>query len=209
MIRVVLVDDHTIVRKGISQFLEDDFNIEVVGESGDGRSLFRILEETEVDIIILDISLPGKSGIAILKELRNQYPKIKVLVLSMHPEEQYAIRVIKAGAYGYLTKGGSPKEFINAIHKIHKGKKYISPSLAEYMADHIENDYPKPGYEKLSDREFEVMNLLVSGQSISEIAGKMHLSVKTISTYRRRILNKLNLRNNSELIHYAIKNNLA
>jgi len=127
----------------------------------------------------------------------------------MHPEEQYAIRVIKAGAFGYLTKGGSPKEFIDAIHKIYKGKKYISNSLAQYMADHIENDYPHPGYENLSDREFEVMNFLVSGRSISEIAVQMNLSVKTISTYRRRILNKLNLKNNSELIHYAIKNNLA
>jgi DNA-binding NarL/FixJ family response regulator len=208
MIRIIIVDDHTIVRKGIQQLLEDTEDIRIQGEAHNAAEMFKKLEKENFDLILLDISLPGRSGVEALKQLKELHPDIPVLILSMYPEDQYALRVMKAGASGYLTKESAPDELVQAIRTVSKGKKYISTSLAEALADHINGYSEKPGYKKLSDREFEVLKRIGSGQTLTEIAEELSLSVKTISTYRSRILNKLDLKNNSDIVRYTLKNQL-
>ncbi|MGM0530813.1 MAG: response regulator [Bacteroidota bacterium] len=208
MIRVLIVDDHTIVRKGIRQLLEETDDIRIDGEAGQSSEMFDKLEEKEYDVILLDISLPGRNGVEALKELKGNYPDIPVLILSMYPEEQYALRVMKAGAAGYLTKGSAPDEMVHAIRTVYKGKKYVSTSLAETLAEHVNGYTGSPEYKNLSDREFEVLKRIASGQSLTEIASHLSLSVKTISTYRSRILKKIGLNNNSDIVKYAMKNGL-
>ena len=208
MIRVLIVDDHTIVRKGVYYLLEEPDDIQVVGEAGNAEEMFHIIREKSCDVVLLDISLPGRSGIDALKQLKKTNPEMAVLILSMYPEDQYALRVMKSGASGYLTKESVPEELIRAIRRIYKGKRYISAGLAEELANHVSGTDSELPHKQLSDREYEVMMKIVSGESLTQIAEELSLSIKTISTYRSRILDKMNKRNNSELIKYVIEHKL-
>jgi two-component system, NarL family, invasion response regulator UvrY len=209
MIKVLIADDHAIVREGLRQIMSDTEDMAVAAEAGNGQeALDRILKD-EFDVVVLDISMPGRSGLDILKELRNYRPKLPVLVLSMYPEEQYAVRVLKAGADGYLTKESAPNDLITAIRRLYAGKKYISPSLAEKLAFSLEVHSTRPPHELLSDREFQVLCRISSGKTVKEIADEFSLSVKTISTYRSRILEKMSMKNNAELTYYAVQNHLV
>jgi DNA-binding NarL/FixJ family response regulator len=205
MIRLLIADDHTLVRKGLVQLLLDEPNIDVIDEARDGKEVLRKLNENEYDVLLLDISLPGRSGIDVLKQVKIIDQKLPVLILSMYPEEQYAIRSLRAGASGYLTKESAPSELIEAIRKVSKGGKYITTSLAEKLAAAMDSASKKTLHESLSDREYQVMCMIATGNTLKEISEKLSLSVKTVSTYRTRILKKMNMNNNAQLIHYAIK----
>lgn len=206
---VILADDHTIVRHSLRQLLEREPNINVVGEASNGNEVFDLVRNNKVDVVVLDITMPGRNGLEALKELKRQYPKIAVLMLSMHPSDQYAVRVLRAGAAGYLTKESAPDELVAAIYKAYKGEKYISPEIAEILADFIQHKTPDEPHKQLSDREFEVLCLIGTGKGLSQIAAKMNLSVKTISTYRTRIIEKTGLANNAEMTRYTIERNLV
>lgn len=208
MIRVLVVDDHTLVRKGLKQILEDSPETIVADEAGKGKEVFDKVGKNEYDLVLLDISLPGRNGIDVLKQLKCMRPHLPVLILSMYPEEQYAIRSIRAGAFGYLTKESAPEELVDAIKKVANGRKYITSSLAEKLAYELDNNTEKPAHETLSDREYEVMRMIAAGKTVKEIAEALCLSVKTISTFRSRILRKLNLKNNAQIIRYAFEQNL-
>lgn len=208
MIKLIIVDDHEVVRKGLKQIFDDTTDIRVTGEAGSGNELIDKARKNDYDIVLLDISMPGKDGIDTLKELKQIKPNIHVLIFTMFPEEQYAVRVIKAGASGYINKECKPNELIEAIRLIAHGRKYISPHLAELLASTLEMGDGTPLHETLSDREFQVMYMIASGKTISEIADELYLSINTISTYRNRILDKMGMKNNVELTHYAIKNRL-
>ncbi|HNW30459.1 MAG TPA: response regulator transcription factor [Spirochaetota bacterium] len=208
MKRIIIADDHEIVRAGLKQIIADDPELSVDGEAGDGQELLEKLRKKRYDVVLLDMKMPGRSGLEILKQLKMEHPSLPVLVLSMHPEEQYAVRTIRAGASGYITKETAPERLVEAIRKVCAGGKYISASLAEQLADSIADSRSKPPHEYLTDREFQVMCMIASGKTITEIAKELFLSVKTISTYRQRILEKMNMKNNAELTHYVISNNL-
>jgi two-component system invasion response regulator UvrY len=209
MIRVLIADDHTLVRKGLKQILLETKDIGEVDEAKDGKETVNIVGRKKYDLVLLDISLPGRSGIEVLKQIKCLKPKLPVLILSMHPEEQYAVRSLRAGAAGYLTKESAPDELIDAIRKVAKGGKYITSSLAEKLAGEIGLDTERPLHETLSDREYQVMCLIASGKTVKEVAQDLNLSVKTISTHRARILRKMHMDNNAQLTHYAIKHNLV
>jgi DNA-binding NarL/FixJ family response regulator len=209
MIKFLIADDHAVVRKGIKQILADEFLHATFGEAQNAHEVLEQAQKQTYDIVILDITLPGKSGLDVLKELKLAQPKLPVFVVSMHSEEQYAVRVLKAGASGYMTKESAPKELINAVRKILSGGKYVSPLLAEKLAFDLETKTEKPLHEMLSDREYQVMFMIASGKTVTTIADELHLSVKTISTYRERILEKMKMKSNAELTHYAIKNKLV
>jgi len=209
MIRVLVADDHTIVREGLKQILSDTPDIEVAEEAANAKEVITKVSDNDYDLVLLDISFPGRSGIDILKQLKCLKPKLPVLILSMYPEEQYAVRSLKAGASGYLTKESASDELINAIRKVTQGQKYITTSLAERLVFELDKDYGDQPHEILSDREYQVMCLIASGKTVKEIAEALSLSVKTISTHRSRILTKMAMRNNSQLTHYAIKNKLV
>ena len=181
----------------------------VFGEACNAQEVLKNVREQNWDIVILDITMPDRSGLDVLKELKRERPKLPVLFLSIHPEDQYAVRVLKAGAAGYMTKESAPEELVKAIRKVLRGGKYISPSLAEKLAFDLETDSEKPLHETLSDREYQVMCMIASGKTVKEIAKKLYLSVKTISTHRARILGKMKMKTNAELTHYAIKNRLV
>jgi DNA-binding NarL/FixJ family response regulator len=208
MKRIIIADDHEIVRAGLKQIIADDPDLSVEGEAGDGQELLEKLRKVKFDLVLLDMKMPGRSGLEILKQLKIEHPSLPVLVLSMHSEEQYAVRTIKAGASGYITKETAPDKLIEAIRRVCSGGKYISQSLAEKLADSISDSQSKPPHEYLTDREFQVMCMIASGKTISEIARELFLSVKTISTYRQRILEKMSMKNNAELTHYMISNDL-
>ncbi len=208
MIKILIVDDHPVVRRGLKQILEEEHDMKVVGEACVGREVLKNVKETKCDIVILDITLPDRSGLDILNDMKRLYPKIHVLVLSMHPESQFAVRALKAGAGGYMTKDSAPEELIKAIRKISDGKKYISPTLAEKLADDLESGVGRSVHEFLSDREYQVLCMIASGKTLTQIGEELYLSVKTVSTYRARILEKMKLSTNADLIHYAIKNGL-
>ena len=208
MINIIIADDHEIVRAGLKQLISDSQELQVKGEARDGQELLEKVRVDNFDVVLLDIKMPGRSGLEILKQLKVEFPDTPVIVLSMHPEDQYAVRTIKAGASGYLTKETAGEKLIEAIKKVYKGGKYISPTLAEKLADSIANDKQKPPHEYLTDREFQVVCMIASGKTVTEIAKELFLSVKTISTYRQRILEKMNMKNNAELTHYVINNNL-
>jgi two-component system invasion response regulator UvrY len=208
MKRILIADDHAIVRRGLKEVLTDAFPFSIIEEAEDGEDLLKKVIAEQWDIVISDISMPGRSGLEILQEIKKYNPKVPVLILSIHSEDQYAIRVFKAGASGYLTKDFAPTELINAINRIMLGKKYITPSIAEKLANTLDQDVEKQSHENLSDREFEVLKMIASGISISNIAEKLFLSSTTVSTYRSRILGKMNLRSNADLISYAIENKL-
>ncbi len=208
MIRIIVVDDHPIVRRGLKQILQEEPDVKVVGEAESEQEAFKIIHTIDCDAVVLDISLPGASGVEILKQLKYEYKKLPVLILSMHPEEQYAVRVMKAGAAGYLTKESAPEELVRAIRKIISGGKYISSSLAEILITDIDAS-GKPRHEKLSDRELEIMRMISQGKAIKKIAEELCLSENTVSTYRTRLLKKMNMTTNAEIINYALKNKLV
>ena len=205
---ILLADDHSIVRRGLKDILLEEFPNANFQEAADGQELIRKMRNDKFDIIISDVSMPGKNGLDALKVIKSEFPSIPVLILSIHPEELYAIRVLKAGASGYLTKESAPEELVEAVRMILNGRKYITPSLAEKMASNLGNNFTKLPHELLSDRELDVLKLIASGKAVSEIAIELSLSVNTISTYRSRLLEKMNLKSNSELTFYVISNNL-
>ena len=209
MIRVLIADDHAIVRKGMVQIASESREIEVRGEAAEYSSLMRLLKDEPCDVLLLDISMPGKNGIDVLKVVREQYPKAHVLILSMYPEDQYAIRALKAGAAGYLTKDSAPERLVEAILSVARGKKYITPKVAEMLATLLVADTEGEPHESLSDREFQTMRLIASGKQLSQIAEELALSPKTVSVYRARVLEKMQLKNNAEITHYAIKHGLV
>lgn len=209
MIKILIADDHAIVREGLKQILSESPDLVVVAEASTGQEVLDKVAKNDLDLVVLDISMPGRGGMDILKEIKSLKPKLPVLILSMYPEEQYAVRVLKSGASGYLTKESAPIELVKAIRQISQGKKYISPSLAEKLAVDLEVSSDKPPHETLSDREYQVMCMIASGKTLKEIADGLSLSIKTISTYRSRILEKMNMRTNAELTHYAVKNRLV
>lgn len=209
MIKILIADDHPIVRKGLKQILAETPNIVVAGEASNGADVLRKVLKDEYDMVLLDISMPGRDGIDILKELKTLKPNLPVLVLSIYPEDQYAVRVLRAGAYGYLTKESAPEELVSAIRTVSLGRRYISPSVAEKLVLDLDTNAKKQPHEKLSDREYQVMHLIASGKTVKDISEDLSLSVKTISTYRARILEKMKMKNIPELIRYAIKNGLV
>ena len=209
MIRVIIADDHGIVRGGIRRLLEDHEDIQVVAEASDGHEAIERVLETDPDVILLDISMPGMDGLDVTKQLKAIDPRVRILILTMHAEEQYAPRLIKAGAMGYVTKHAAPEDLVKAINAVHAGRRFISPTLAENMAwRYLGDEKNLSPVECLSDRELQVLNLLAKGNSNQEVADFLHLSVKTIDTYRARVLEKLNLRNNAELTLFAVQNGL-
>lgn len=209
MIKILIADDHAIVREGLKQILSENPDLVVVAEASTGQEVLEKISKNDLDLVVLDIAMPGRGGLDILKEIKTQRPRLAVLMLSMYPEEQYAVRVLKSGASGYLTKESAPAELVKAIRQISQGKKYISPSLAEKLAIDLEISPDRPPHETLSDREYQVMCMIASGKTLREIADGLSLSIKTISTYRSRILEKMNMKTNAELTHYAIKNRLV
>ena len=208
MIRALIADDHAVVRQGLKQILGDTPEMLVAGEATNGQEVLDKVRAEPWDVVVLDISMPDRSGLDILKQLRSERPKLPVLVLSMHSEDQYAMRVLKAGASGYLTKDSAPDELVKAIRKVVSGGRYVSSFLAEKLAFEIGTDSSRLPHETLSDREFQVLRLIAGGKSVTEIAGELCLSVKTVSTYRARMLEKMNLGTTAELIHYAMQNHL-
>jgi two-component system invasion response regulator UvrY len=208
MINILIADDHAVVRKGLRQILTETSDLRVVDEAVDGEDVLDKVKKKSYDVIVLDISMPGMSGLDVLKKLNTEYSNIPVLVLSIYSEDQYAMRVLKSGASGYLTKESAPGELVSAIRKVAKGGKYVSSYLAEKLAFGLTTPAKVDPIEHLSDREMQVLCMIASGKTISEIAKEIALSVKTVSTYRSRILTKMKLKNNAELTHYAIRNNL-
>lgn len=204
----LIADDHSIVRRGLKEIIFEEFPEANFYEVSDGQELIKKVRQEKIDVIISDVSMPGKNGLEALKVIKAEFPAIPVLVLSIHPEELYAIRVLKAGASGYLTKESAPEELVKAIRMILSGRKYITPSLAEKMASNLDTNFDKLPHELLSDRELDVLKSIASGKTVSEIAVQLSLSVNTISTYRARILEKMKLKSNSELTFYVISNNL-
>jgi len=209
MIRVLIADDHAIVRRGMGQIIAETPDLEVAGEAANGSDVISLVCDGEYDAVVLDINMPGMDGLDTLKQLQAIRPEIPVLVLSMHSEDEYAVRVLRAGASGYMNKESAPDELVAAIRKISSGGKYMSSEVAESLLAHLNSGGTGPLHANLSDREFQVLCLLSSGKTVSQIADQLALSVKTISTYRGRILDKMNMKNNAELTHYAIKNNLV
>lgn len=208
-IRVLIADDHAIVREGLKQILADTGDIVVAADAENGIDAIRLARREEPDVLLLDISMPDRNGIEVLKQLRKEYPKLAVLMLTMHREDQYAIRSLKAGAAGYLNKQSAPAELVNAIRQVAGGRKYVSPALAEELANHVGEDHRTLPHESLSDREYQTLTMIASGKTVSDIADELALSVKTISMYRSRLLQKMKLRHNAELTHYAIRNGLV
>jgi two-component system, NarL family, invasion response regulator UvrY len=209
MTRVLIVDDHALLRRGLKMLLADEFRGAAFGEASTAREALEQLQKHEWDVALLDISLPGKSGLDLLKELKVERPTLPVLVLSAHPEDQFAVRVFRAGASGYMTKDTAPEDLVKAVRKVLAGGRYVSPGLAEKLAVTVGKDSTRAPHETLSDREHDVMRRIASGQTVKEIAGELSLSVKTISTYRARVLEKLGVRNSAEIMHYAVRNNLV
>jgi two-component system, NarL family, invasion response regulator UvrY len=208
VIRIFIVDDHVIVRQGLRRILEEAEDIEVVGEAANGVEALKMAPMLNWDVMLLDISMPEKGGDDTLKQLLEENKKAKVLILSMYAEDQYAIRLMRAGASGYLTKDVAPEQLVEAIHQVVEGKKYISSALAQLMLLEINSDRDKPLHSTLSDREYQILKLIGSGKKVSEIADILSLSVKTVSTYRAHVLEKMHLKNNAEVTIYVIQNGL-
>lgn len=208
IIKVFIADDHAIVREGLKQILAETRDIVVAGEAENGLDAIKLFRKSACQLMLLDISLPDRNGIEVLKQLKKEKPELAVLMLSMHREDQYAIRALKAGAAGYLTKQSAPRELVTAIRQVAAGLKYISPALAQELANHVGDDHEAPLHETLSDREYQTLTMIASGKTVGTIAKELSLSVKTVSEYRARLLVKMKLKNSAELTHYAIKNQL-
>jgi two-component system, NarL family, invasion response regulator UvrY len=209
VIRVLIADDHAILRRGLQEILVREIAGTVCGEARDAYEVLAQVQREDWDLLILDVTMPGRSGLDVLKDLKALRPKLPVLVLSMHPEDQYGKRVLKAGAAGYMNKESAPEELIKAIRKILAGGYYVSPELAERLACDLSRDGGRPIHEILSDREFEVLRMIGEGKTVSQIGDELHLSVTTVSTYRARILEKLGKNTTAELMHYALHNHLV
>ena len=209
MIRIVLADDHTIVREGLKQLLQAADGLEIVGEARDGHEAMKAVRELDFDLLLLDMSMPGKSGIELIKQVRAEKPKLRILILSMHEERQYAIRAIRAGASGYLTKESASRQLVEAIRKVASGGAFISAEVAEQLALGAMPDAKGALHESLSDREFQVFRMLAEGKSVSDIAERLHLSVKTVSTHKANILQKMQMETVGDLIRYALAHRLV
>ena len=208
MIRILIADDHTIVRRGVKQLLSAEQGMSVVAEASDGSEVLNLVRDHNVDVVILDITMPGRSGLETLKELKRQYPAISVIVLSMHPLDQYAVRVLRAGAAAYITKESAPEELLQAVQRAYRGGRYITGELAELLADYVERGETGDPHKLLSDRELEVMLMIASGKGVSEIARELSLSVKTVSTYKGRIVEKTGLASNADITRYSLEHEL-
>ncbi len=209
MTKILVVDDHAVVRHGVKQILSEQFPGSVIGDAQNAEEMIERVQKHNWDVVILDVGMPGKSGLEALKELKQVRPKLPVLVLSAYPEDQLALRMLKAGAAGYLSKDSAPNELVQALRKILGGGRFVSASVAELLALNLENDLEKPLHEHLSDREYQVMCLMAVGKSLKDIADDLCVSISTVNTYRARILEKMQLKNNTELTHYAIQNRLV
>lgn len=208
-IRVLIADDHAIIRHGLKQILSDTDDLEVVAEADGGVRALQMIRSGQYDVVLMDVSMPDRNGIDTLKLVKKEFPKLPVLILSMHPEEQYAVRALRAGAAGYLSKQGAPEQLVTAIRQVASGKKYVSAAVAEELANAIGEDSERPPHEKLSDREYQTLCMIASGKTLTQIAEQLNLSVKTVSVYRARLLEKMKLRNNAELTHYGLKHGLV
>ena len=208
IIRIIIADDHAFLREGIKKTIQDEIDMKIVGEASNANEALSIIKELDPDVVIMDISMPGKSGLEVLKELKVMKKKYRILILSMHPEDRFAIRALKAGAAGYLTKESAPDELVKAIRTVLTGRKYVSKALAEKLADILSDDMDKLPHEQLSDREYEVFIKIASGKKATDIAAEISISVHTVNTYRARILEKLSMNSNVELTQYAMHNNL-
>jgi len=206
--RILMVDDHAVVRRGFQQIAGDAYGSLVLGEARSAEEALQLVQQQRWDVVVLDVNLPGRSGLDILRELKRERPQLPILVYSMHPEEQYAVRALKAGAAGYVTKAGAPEELLRAIRKVVSGGRYVSPWLAERLAQDAAGESER-SHESLSEREYEVLRMIASGCTATEIAAQLSLSVKTVSTYRTRALEKLGLRSNAELVRYAFEHRLV
>jgi two-component system invasion response regulator UvrY len=209
VIRILIADDHAIVRQGLRQVIADAPGMRVTGEASSGQEALDLARAREFDVAIIDISMPGRGGLEVLKDLKAERPALKLMVLSMHAEEQYAIRCLRDGASAYLTKGSAPEELVQAIRTVADGRKYVTPSIAERLAERLEPGSDRPPHERLSDRELQVLVLLGQGRSVGDIAEELSLSVKTVSTYRARLLEKMGMDSTAQLIRYAVQNGLA
>jgi DNA-binding NarL/FixJ family response regulator len=208
MVRVVVADDHAVVREGLKRIISENPNMSIAGEASGGNECLDVVRNTPCDVLVLDITMPDKSGLDVLKEIRAEVPRLPVLILSMHAEDQYAVRLLRAGAAGYISKEAAPAKLVEAIRKVVRGGKYVSPVLAERLVFGLADESKLP-HEQLSDREYQVLCMIASGKTVGKIAMELALSVKTISTYRARILEKFEMANNSELTRYAIKAGLV
>lgn len=208
MIRVAIADDHPIVREGLRRIVSDDSGITVAGEASSAVELFRLLAGAAVDVILLDVSMPGPTFIETLKDLRREHPSVKVLVISAHPEDQWAMRSLQAGASGYLTKDHSPEQLVHAIRRVARGGKFVSETMAERLAGMVDGGVTRAPHEALSDREFEVLRALGSGMMVKDVAAQLRLSAKTVSTYRTRLLEKMGLETKADLVRYVVAHGL-
>ncbi|MEM1125222.1 MAG: response regulator transcription factor [Bacteroidota bacterium] len=209
MTRILIADDHAIVRKGLVQIIADTMDLQVAAEAATADDVFALVRSQAFDVVVLDLNMGDASGLEVLKTLKAEFEDLPVLILSVHPEQQYAVRMLRAGASGYLNKDSAPELLVKALRRVADGRRYVSPAVAEELLTQMDSDVDGPPHERLSDREFQVMRLLASGNSATEIAEMLSLSVKTISTYRSRILEKMNFSNNAEITRYAIKNELV
>ena len=207
--KILITEDHAVVREGLKLILADHFKKAVFGEARTATEALALVWKEKWDVVLLDITLPGRSGLEVLKEIKRARPKLPVLILSMHPEDQFAVRMLKAGAAGYLTKESAGEELVGAIKKVIGGGRYVSPALGERMASYLTIDLKKAPHERLSDREFLILRTIASGKHVGQIAKELSLSVSTVSTYRARILEKMDMKNNAELTHYALQKNLV
>ena len=210
MIKVLIADDHAVVREGLKQILMDDTDFNVAGEASNGLEVMELVRKDSWDVLLLDITMPNMSGLEVLQQVKAEKPELPVLILSMHPEDQYAVRVLRAGAAGYITKGSAPDHLVGAVRKVARGGKYISARVAEDLATRVTSgDASRPQHEALSDREFQVMRGIAMGKSLTDIADELSLSAKTVSTYRSRILDKMNMKSNAEITRYAVEYQLV
>ncbi len=208
VIRLLIADDHTLIREGMKRIVAENPDMQIIGEARNGDEVLTQIRTHDIDVLLLDISMPGPGFLSILQQLHKEYPEIKVLILSIHPEDHYAVRALKAGAKGYIEKSHSLEELPKAIRTVNKGRTYITPTLAERLIQKFDAKIDQPLHDRLSDRELQVLLLIGTGKTLSDIASTLALSPKTISTYRTRILEKMGFSNNNELIHYSIKNGL-
>jgi len=209
MIRVLVADDHPVVRVGLREILTRQRDIVVLGEAGTGAEVCKLVEQKAWDVIVLDVTLPDRSGLDVLKEIKRERPKLPILILSAYPEEDYAVRALRAGAAGYVTKSASPEELVRAVRRLAQGQRYMSPAAAEELIGALGNGLDQAPHERLSDREYQVLCLLGSGKSVGRIAQELERSVKTISTSRARILEKMDMQSNAQLVHYVLQRRLA
>jgi len=206
--KIIIVDDHELIREGLKKVTAKESDIEVMGEASNSVELFELLDKHEVDIVILDISLPGRSGLDVITDIKIQAPDTKILILTMHPEDRFAIQALRAGASGYITKNNASRSLVAALRKISEGRKYITSNLAEQLASELELNYEKPLHESLSTRELEVMQLMAQGKAVRDIAEILSISANTVASYRSRILEKMKMKTNAEIIRYAVENKL-